>query len=117
MTTVRAALSGLAAGLVALSLAGPVGAQDAALVEKGQALAKKHNCSMCHAVAGKGGKISKPLDGVGDRYDEAGLRRVLTDPQKEFPNAKIKMPKVVWADGDVDAMIAYLQTLKGGAAK
>ena len=43
--------------------------------------------------------------------------RNLRDPQAAFPDAKIKMPKVAWAAGDVDAMIVYLQTLKGGAPK
>ena len=98
-------------------VAGTAAAQDQKLVSKGQSLNVKHKCSMCHAVGGKGGKIGKALDGVADRYDAAALKRILTDPQKEFPDAKIKMPKVAWAAGDVDAVIAYLQTLKGSPAK
>lgn len=95
----------------------PAAAQDQALVKKGQDLAVKNKCSMCHLVAGKGGKISKPLDGVAERRDQAALRRILTDPAKEFPDAKIKMPKVAWAPGDMDAVIAYLQTLKAAPGK
>jgi cytochrome c2 len=98
-------------------LAGDARAQDPKLAAKGQELAVKHKCSMCHLIAGKGGKIGKPLDGVSNQYDVAGLRRILTDPLKEFPDAKIKMPKVAWAAGDIDAVIAYLQTLKGSPAK
>jgi cytochrome c2 len=92
-------------------------AQDPALVTKGQKLTVEHKCSMCHAIAGKGGKIGKPFDGVSERYDAAALKRTLTDPLKEFPDAKIKMPKVAWASGEIDAVVAYLQTLKGSPAK
>jgi cytochrome c2 len=92
-------------------------ARDPTLVARGQKLAVEHKCSMCHLVAGKGGKIGKALDGVSDRYDAAALKHILTDPQKEFPDAKIKMPKVAWAAGDIDAVVAYLQTLKAPPAK
>ncbi len=92
-------------------------AQDQKLVAKGQSLTVEHKCSMCHAIGGKGGKIGKALDGVADRYDVAALKRILTDPLKEFPDAKIKMPKVAWAAGEMDAVIAYLQTLKTPPAK
>jgi cytochrome c2 len=102
--------------LTALAWA-PAAAQDQALVKKGQDLTVKNKCSMCHTLAGKGGKISKPLDGVADRHDAAALRRILTDPAKEFPDAKIKMPKVAWATGEVDAVIAYVQTLKAVPGK
>jgi cytochrome c2 len=96
--------------LVAFS--GYASAQDAKAAAKGEALAVKNHCSMCHQINGKGGKIGKPLDGVFDRLDAAAIKRILTDPLKEFPNEKIKMPKVAWAAGDIDAVIAYLQTLK-----
>jgi cytochrome c2 len=96
---------------------GAAAAQDSKLVSKGQRLTVDHKCAMCHALAGKGGKIGKPLDGVSATRDAAALRRILTDPLKEFPDAKIKMPKIDWAAGDVDAVIAYLQTLKALPAK
>ncbi len=98
-------------------LAGVAAAQDPKLVAKGQGLTVKNKCSMCHLIGGKGGKIGKPLDGVSERQDAAALKRILTDPLKEFPDAKIKMPKVAWAPGDVDAVIAYLDTLKATPAK
>ena len=98
-------------------VAGTAAAQDQKLVSKGQRLSVEHKCSMCHVLAGKGGKIGKPLDGVSVSRDAAALGRILNDPLKEFPDAKIKMPKVAWAAGDVDAVIAYLQTLKAIPAK
>jgi mono/diheme cytochrome c family protein len=96
--------------LVAFS--GYAAAQDAKAVAKGEALAVKNHCSMCHLINGKGGKIGKPLDGVSERFDAAALKRILIDPDKEFPNQKVKMPKVAWGSGDVDALVAYMQTLK-----
>jgi len=98
-------------------VAGTAAAQDQKLVSKGQGLTVTNKCSMCHMLAGKGGKIGKPLDGASERNDAAALRRILTDPLKEFPDAKIKMPKVAWAAGDIDAVIAYLQTLKATPSK
>ena len=93
-------------------VSGPAGAQDQKLVGKGQDLTVKNKCALCHVIAGKGGKIGKSLDGVAARLDTTAIRRILSDPQKEFPDAKVKMPKVAWATGDIDAVIAYLQTLK-----
>jgi len=92
-------------------------AQDAKLVARGQTLVAEHRCAMCHTVAAKGGKLSKSLDGVSERRDSAALTRILTDPQKEFPDAKIKMPTVAWQAGEMAAVIAYLQTLKVQPAK
>jgi cytochrome c2 len=92
-------------------------AQDATLVARGQALAGQHRCTMCHTIAAKGGKLSKSLDGVSERRDAAALTRILSDPQKEFPDARIKMPKVPWQPGEVAAVVAYLQTLKVQPAK
>ncbi len=92
-------------------------AQDPKLVAKGQSLTVQHKCSMCHAVGAKGGKLGKAFEGVSDRFDAAALKRILADPQKEFPDAKTKMPKVAWAAGDIDAVVAYLQTIKATPAK
>ena len=92
-----------------------VAAQDPKLVTKGQALTVKNKCSMCHLLAGKGGKFGKPLDGVFDRLDAAAITKILNDPQKELPPQPAsvpKMPKVAWEKGDVEAVLAYLQTLK-----
>ncbi len=95
-------------------VAGSAAAQDAKAVAKGQELAVKNHCAMCHLIAGKGGKIGKPLDGVSERLDAAKIKQILADPLKEFPNEKVKMPKVAWQPGDIDAVVAYLQTLKAG---
>lgn len=92
-------------------------AQDAKLVARGKGLVAEHRCAMCHTIEAKGGKLSKSLDGVSEHRDAAALARILTDPQKEFPDARIKMPTVAWQAGEMAAVIAYLQTLKVQPAK
>jgi cytochrome c2 len=103
--------------LVIVLAVGAPAAQESALAGKGKTLVADHRCAMCHMIDGKGGKLAKPLDGVIDRRDAAGIRRVLADPLKELPDAKIKMPRVEWKAGEMDAVVAYLQTLKAVSAK
>ena len=70
-------------------------------------------CKACHSVAGVGGRMAKmggPLDGVGAKRDEAWLRAYLADPKSKMPEAK--MPKVTLSAEEMDAVVAYLLTLK-----
>ncbi len=101
-------------GLLAAAAA-PVHGQSPAA--KGKALTVDHKCAMCHVLEGKGGKLSTSLDGIAARRDDAALRRILTDPQAVFPDARIKMPRVTWKPGELDAVVAYLSSLKAAAAK
>lgn len=110
-------LVAIAAACAVLIVAAAAAARAEDLVAKGKSLTLRHRCQLCHIVDGKGGKIGKPLDGAADRHDVVALRRILTDPQKEFPDAKIKMPKLVWSADDIEAVIAYLQSLKPAPAK
>jgi mono/diheme cytochrome c family protein len=68
---------------VTVATALAVGGQDAAAVARGQEVYTAQKCQLCHAVAGKGNKTN-PLDGVGAKLSAA----------------------------DVDALVAYLQSLK-----
>ena len=105
------------AAFTLIAAGSPLFAQDAKLIAKGQALVAEHRCTMCHTIAAKGGKLSKSLDGVSECRDSAALTRILTDPQKEFPDAKIKMPTFAWQAGEIATVVAYLQTLKVQPAK
>jgi cytochrome c2 len=105
------------AAVALISSGSSLDAQDAKLIARGRTLVAEHRCTMCHTIAAKGGKLSKSLDGVSERRDAAALTRILTDPQKEFPDARIKMPTVAWQAGDMAAVISYLQTLKVQPAK
>jgi mono/diheme cytochrome c family protein len=106
-------------GTLALALAMPVGAaaQDEALVKKGQEIYAAQKCSTCHSIAGKGGKQSA-LDGVGKKLSADDIRAWITTPtemtKKTSSTKKPPMPNK-WAKlpaADVDALVAYMQSLK-----
>jgi mono/diheme cytochrome c family protein len=100
---------------VASASIGAQGAPDAKKVEAGKAAYEKYGCAKCHMIAGKGSKIS-PLDGVGTKLSAADLKMWITDPaamQAKLPKKPIvPMKKVDMPDADVDAIVAYLQTIK-----
>ena len=105
-------------GVLTLALAMPVGAaaQDADLIKKGQEIYAAQKCSMCHSIAGKGGKQS-PLDGVGKKLSADDIRAWITDPtemtKKTSSTKKPPMPNK-WSKlpaADVDALVAYIQSL------
>ena len=105
-----------AMGLGLAMMTATAAAQDAKLVERGQKLYAEQKCSMCHAIAGKG-QAKGALDDVGTKYSAEELRQWLTNP-KEM-SAKVKstrkppMPSYAkLAKEDVEALVAYMQTLK-----
>jgi mono/diheme cytochrome c family protein len=83
---------------------------------QGQQIFEAQKCSLCHSVAGKG-NAKGPLDGVGAKYSAADLKLWITDPatMSKKHNASRKPPMKTFASlpaADVDALVAYLQTLK-----
>lgn len=92
-------------------MAPPSSAPDAKLVKAGRKAYERNKCSICHKLAGKGGTLARPLDEVGLRRDEAGVRGVLENPQAEFPNTK--MPRFQLKPAEIDALVIYLSTLRG----
>ena len=100
-----------------ISSAGIATAQDAALVKKGQEIYAAQKCSTCHSIAGKGGKQS-PLDGVGKKLSAEDTKAWIVTPvemtKKTSSTKKPPMPNK-WAKlpaADVDALVAYMQSLK-----
>ena len=89
-------------------------AQDAA---KGQQLYAAQKCSMCHMVAGKGNKLSV-LDGVGTKLTADAIKEWIVTPDVAAGKAKSTkkplMPKTYakLPPADVDALVAYMQSLK-----
>lgn len=97
-------------------VAATASAQDAALVAKGEKVFATAKCSMCHSVAGKG-NAKGPLDGVGTKYTAAELRDWLLKPEEMAAKHKatrkpMKKPFTSMAKEDMDALVAYLETLK-----
>jgi mono/diheme cytochrome c family protein len=105
------------AAALALAAAAPALAQDGKAVERGKTLFTEQKCTLCHSVAGKG-NAKGPLDSVGAKLTADQMRQWLTDPKTMTEKAKAtrKPPMKSYASlpkADVDALAAYLQTLKG----
>lgn len=90
-------------------------AAQAAAIKAGMKVYADQKCATCHSVAGVGSKMS-PLDGVGTKLTPADIRSWMTDPDgmaAKLPvKPKIKMKKYVLTDADLDALVAYLGSLK-----
>lgn len=89
--------------------------QDAAKIEAGKKVYDAQKCVTCHMIGGKGNKMS-PLDGVGTKLSAADLKKWIVTPAemeaKLATKPKIKMKAYKLADADLEALVAYLQSLK-----
>jgi hypothetical protein len=99
-----------------LLLVGPAAAQDAAIAEKGAQIYAAQKCSLCYSIAGKGNK-KLPLDGVGTKVSADDMRKWITTPKEMEAKleTKPKVPMKAYPNlptKDLDALVAYLQTLK-----
>lgn len=94
-----------------------VGAQDAKMIEAGKKVYEAQKCSACHMIAGKGNKMF-PLDGVGAKLSVADMKKWFTHtaemeaalPKK--PPMKMSSKKYNLKDADLDALVAYMMSLK-----
>lgn len=89
--------------------------QDAAKIEAGKKVYDAQKCSACHLIAGKGNKMS-PLDGVGSKLSAADIKLWIVEPAtmeaKLATKPKIKMKAYKMGDADLDALVAYMVSLK-----
>jgi mono/diheme cytochrome c family protein len=102
-----------------IATAGYASAQDAAA--KGAKVYADQKCSTCHSIAGKG-NAKGPLDDVGKKLSADDIREWIVDPAAATAKAKAtrKPPMTAVAakmkalsPDDVDALVAYLSSLKG----
>jgi mono/diheme cytochrome c family protein len=102
----------IAAALVLVPVAGF--AEDTK-VDKGMQVYTAQKCSLCHSIAGKG-NAKGSLDGVGSKLTAAEIKQWLTDPvamaAKTKAERKPPMKAKPMAAEDIDALVAYLETLK-----
>jgi mono/diheme cytochrome c family protein len=101
--------------LVAFALSvGAAAAQDAK-VQKGMQVFAAQKCSQCHSIAGKGNAKGK-LDDVASKVSAAEIKEWIVDPvgmaAKNKKDRKPPMKKKPLSNDDVDALVAYLSTLK-----
>jgi mono/diheme cytochrome c family protein len=82
---------------------------------KGAQLFTDQKCALCHSIAGKG-NAKGPLDEVGSKLTAADIRAWITDAQamtaKTKPARTPAMKQYALPKADVDALVAYLSTLK-----
>ena len=102
--------------LCSFALAGMSSAQTPAQIEKGQQVFAAQKCSICHAVAGKG-NAKGALDSIGAKLSADELRQWLADAPAMAAKIKATRKPVMksyasLAKEDVDALVAYLQSLK-----
>jgi len=98
----------------------PALAQTPQQVDQGKKLFDSKKCVTCHTVAGKGGTLTKqyPLDGVGAKLTAADTKKWLTATEEmeakleKKPKVKMSSKKVPVTDTEVDALVAYMQSLK-----
>ena len=85
--------------------------------EEGAEIYTAQKCSVCHAIAGKGGKAN-PLDGVGAKLSAEDIRQWIVSPAEATAKAKSTKKPPMPAKygslpaGDLDALVAYMQSLK-----
>ena len=105
----------MAAALTAIVLVPAVARADDPKVEKGKQVYAAQKCSMCHSIAGKG-NAKGSLDDVGSKLTAAQIKEWLVDPvamaAKTKAERKPPMKAKPMSAADIDALVAYLQTLK-----
>ena len=88
-----------------------------AKADKGKALFATSGCKMCHSITGVGGNPKGSLDEVGSKLTAADIKAWLSDPAAMAAKTKaerkpaMKLTKPLSPE-DIDALTAYLQTLK-----
>jgi mono/diheme cytochrome c family protein len=110
-------LSRLFVAMVALTFAPgvTVAAQDAKQVAAGKKVYDTYNCKKCHKIGDVGSKVS-PLDGVASKLTADDIHKWLVSPDemtaKLKKKPKVKMKTQDYKPGEVEALMAYLSTLK-----
>ena len=91
----------------------PAAAQD--LKARGEKLFVDQKCTLCHSVAGKG-NTKGPLDEVGSKDSAADIRAWIADANamtaKTGATRKPAMKQFTLEKADVDALVAYVSSLK-----
>jgi len=99
--------------LIVLATAGPAAAQDQ--VAHGAKVFADQKCGVCHAIAGKG-NAKGSLDAVGAKLSADDIRAWIVDAvgqtAKTGAARKPVMKNYALPKEDVDALVAYLSTLK-----
>lgn len=116
---IRSLVAVAVAGLV-LAGAAVASAQDAGAIEKGKKVYTEAmpKCKTCHAIAGEGNPKGV-LDDVGTKLKTEDIKAWIRTPKQMTEKAKatrkpvmMPYPKEKISDADLDALCAYLLSLK-----
>jgi cytochrome c oxidase subunit 2 len=80
------------------------------LLTRGERAFVSQGCYGCHQIAKFGTPIGPNLSSIGAKYSASYLTRWLRDPESVRPTAH--MPKLELSAEDVQALAAYLASLK-----
>jgi mono/diheme cytochrome c family protein len=95
---------------VVVLLASYAHAQDSSgLVGQGRTVFHDQGCYGCHTAEKAGTPIGPDLSRIGAKRDQAYLGRWLRDPSAQRP---AHMPKLQLTEGEVQALAAYLGSLR-----
>jgi mono/diheme cytochrome c family protein len=90
----------------------PASAPPSDPIEAGRAVAAVHACRGCHVLDdGKGGDAGPNLGIAAQKLSPDWVRTFLTAPDKQgkiYPWRPARMPRIPFADGEVDALVRYL---------
>jgi mono/diheme cytochrome c family protein len=83
---------------------------------EGEKIYAREKCSMCHSINGKG-NVKFPLDGVGSKLKPEEIREWIVNPKGQTAKLQTKPAMAMKSFAnlpkeDVDALVAYLETLK-----
>ena len=104
----------MAGAALCVFMAAPAAAQDAKVAQGAKVYAEQ-KCSMCHSIAGKGNK-NGVLDDVASKLKAEEIREWIVDAKGM--TAKTKAPRkplmksYTLPKEDLDALVAYMMTLK-----
>lgn len=107
---VAAAILGTSLAAWAKSAAKKKPESNAQQIAAGKRLYDNLGCGNCHQIAGQGGQAGPKLDGTGKRRDAKWLTQKLTNPK--FNNPQSIMPPMTKPAKDVQAVVAYMLSLK-----
>lgn len=99
-----------AAALLAVACTAVAQSPSRAVIERGEAAFKNNGCYGCHLIGKFGTPIGPNLSEVGRKYPQEYLARWLRDPALQRPSAH--MPKLELTEADVQALAAYLASLR-----
>ena len=114
-------LGGLVAATASVGVQGAptitIATQQPAPSDTGRKIYEREKCATCHQIA-KRGNSRHPLDGVASRLTAEQIRRWLTHPAEmeaslpRMPALRMSTMKYRLSARDLDALVAYLETLR-----